>query len=91
MHAHRRQSRLLQRSDGTCVQGLSAASRDQRADDGDGISATRLQSSSGGTDNHLFLLDLINKKITGKAAEAAIARTSRSIKTRCRTIPGNRS
>jgi glycine hydroxymethyltransferase len=27
---------------------------------------------SGGTDNHLFLVDLIDKGITGKAAEAAL-------------------
>lgn len=27
---------------------------------------------SGGTDNHLFLIDLIDKKITGKAAETAL-------------------
>jgi glycine hydroxymethyltransferase len=27
---------------------------------------------SGGTDNHLFLIDLINKNITGKAADAAL-------------------
>ena len=27
---------------------------------------------SGGTDNHLILIDLINKEITGKAAEAAL-------------------
>ncbi len=27
---------------------------------------------SGGTDNHLFLIDLIDKKITGKEAEAAL-------------------
>lgn len=27
---------------------------------------------SGGTDNHLFLLDLVNKGITGKAADAAL-------------------
>jgi glycine hydroxymethyltransferase len=31
---------------------------------------------SGGTDNHLFLLDLINKKITGKDAEAALDRAN---------------
>jgi len=31
---------------------------------------------SGGTDNHLFLLDLINKNITGKAAEAALDRAN---------------
>lgn len=29
---------------------------------------------SGGTDNHLFLIDLIDKKITGKEAEAALGR-----------------
>jgi len=31
---------------------------------------------SGGTDNHLFLIDLINKKITGKDAEAALGRAN---------------
>ncbi len=31
---------------------------------------------SGGTDNHLFLLDLIDKKITGKAADAALGRAN---------------
>ena len=29
---------------------------------------------SGGTDNHLFLLDLIDKDITGKDADAALGR-----------------
>ncbi|MCK5717475.1 MAG: serine hydroxymethyltransferase [Thiomargarita sp.] len=31
---------------------------------------------SGGTDNHLFLIDLINKDITGKAADAALGRAN---------------
>ena len=31
---------------------------------------------SGGTDNHLFLLDLIDKKITGKNADAALGRAN---------------
>ncbi|MEM7001588.1 MAG: serine hydroxymethyltransferase [Pseudomonadota bacterium] len=31
---------------------------------------------SGGTDNHLFLLDLIAKEITGKAADAALGRAN---------------
>ncbi|MEZ5553550.1 MAG: serine hydroxymethyltransferase [Pseudomonadales bacterium] len=31
---------------------------------------------SGGTDNHLFLLDLINKDITGKDADAALGRAN---------------
>ncbi len=41
------------------------------------VMATTLQSRgynivSGGTDNHLFLVDLIEKKLTGKAADAAL-------------------
>ena len=31
---------------------------------------------SGGTDNHLFLLDLIDKDLTGKAADAALGRAN---------------
>jgi glycine hydroxymethyltransferase len=31
---------------------------------------------SGGTDNHLFLLDLIDKKVTGKDADAALGRAN---------------
>jgi glycine hydroxymethyltransferase len=31
---------------------------------------------SGGTDNHLFLLDLIDRGITGKAADAALGRAN---------------
>ncbi|MEM9621743.1 MAG: serine hydroxymethyltransferase [Pseudomonadota bacterium] len=31
---------------------------------------------SGGTDNHLFLLDLVSKDITGKAADAALGRAN---------------
>ena len=31
---------------------------------------------SGGTDNHLFLLDLIDKNITGKEADAALGRAN---------------
>ncbi len=31
---------------------------------------------SGGTDNHLFLLDLIDKGVTGKAADAALGRAN---------------
>ena len=31
---------------------------------------------SGGTDNHLFLLDLVSKGITGKAADAALGRAN---------------
>lgn len=31
---------------------------------------------SGGTDNHLFLLDLVDKDITGKDADAALGRAN---------------
>lgn len=31
---------------------------------------------SGGTENHLFLLDLVNKRITGKEADAALGRAN---------------
>ncbi len=34
---------------------------------------------SGGTDNHLFLLDLINKDITGKDADAALGRAHMTV------------
>lgn len=34
---------------------------------------------SGGTDNHLFLLDLTNKPITGKEAEAALGRAHMTV------------
>jgi glycine hydroxymethyltransferase len=34
---------------------------------------------SGGTDNHLFLLDLINKNITGKDADAALGRAHMTV------------
>lgn len=34
---------------------------------------------SGGTDNHLFLIDLIDKKITGKDADAALGRANMTV------------
>ena len=34
---------------------------------------------SGGTDNHLFLLDLIDKNITGKDADAALGRAHNTV------------
>lgn len=42
---------------------------------------------SGGTENHLFLLGLVDKNLTGKEADAAlVVPTSPSTKTACRTI-----
>lgn len=38
---------------------------------------------SGGTDNHLFILDLRNKNITGRAAEAALERAGINVSRSC--------
>jgi glycine hydroxymethyltransferase len=46
---------------------------------------------SGGTDNHLMLIDLTNKGVTGKLAEQSLGRaTSRSTRTWCPLTPGRR-
>ncbi len=42
----------------------------------DGFQARGYKVVSGGTDNHLFLLDLIGKDITGKDADAALGRAN---------------
>lgn len=42
----------------------------------EGFVSRGYQVVSGGTDNHLFLLDLIDKEITGKAADAALDRAN---------------
>ncbi|MEM7610552.1 MAG: serine hydroxymethyltransferase [Pseudomonadota bacterium] len=42
---------------------------------------------SGGTDNHLFLVDLIDKDITGKAADAALH--AANITVNMNTVPGD--
>src|SRR5690625_7900513 len=41
---------------------------------------------SGGTDNHLFLIDLIDKDITGKDAEDALGRANITVNKN--TVPG---
>lgn len=47
---------------------------------------------SGGTENHLFLLDLVDKNLTGKELTLPrAAPTSPSTKTACRTIRRARS
>jgi glycine hydroxymethyltransferase len=42
---------------------------------------------SGGTDNHLFLLDLISKDITGKDADAALGRANITVNKNA--VPGD--
>jgi glycine hydroxymethyltransferase len=41
-----------------------------------GLSARGYRIVSGGTDNHLFLVDLIEKGVTGKDADAALGRAN---------------
>ena len=44
---------------------------------------------SGGTDNHLFLVDLIGKDYTGKDAEESLARSNITVNKN--TVPGEGS
>ncbi len=60
------------------VQGLSAPGAGQRARDGAALVARGYDVVSGGTDNHLFLLSLIGREITGKDADAALGRCASS-------------
>jgi glycine hydroxymethyltransferase len=41
-----------------------------------GLAACGYKIVSGGTDNHMFLLDLIDKNVTGKDADAALGRAN---------------
>jgi glycine hydroxymethyltransferase len=41
-----------------------------------GLAARGYRIVSGGTDNHMFLVDLIDKNITGKDADAALGRSN---------------
>jgi len=54
---HRRQGRGVPRGAATRVQGLPAAGGRQRPRHGENADGSRLQDVSGGTDNHLFLVD----------------------------------
>ena len=55
--------------------GLPEAGRRERARDGARSSAAAaIRIVSGGTDNHLFLVDLVEKGVTGKDADAALGR-----------------
>ena len=72
---HRGQGGVLQGSGGAGVRRLSAADRRQRAAAGRACSsAAGFRLVSGGTDNHLMLVDVFSKGITGKVAEAALGK-----------------
>ncbi|MFP1591842.1 hypothetical protein ACLB1M_20170 [Escherichia coli] len=42
---------------------------------------------SGGTDNHLFLVDLVDKNLTGKEADAALGRANITVNKN--SVPNN--
>ena len=72
---HRGQGGLLQGSDGAGVRGLSAADRRQRRSAlAASLSSHGFRLVSGGTDNHLMLVDVFSKGLTGKVAEAALGK-----------------
>ena len=53
----------------------------------EGFQARGYDVVSGGTDNHLFLLDLISKDITGKDADAALGRANITVNKNA--VPGD--
>ncbi len=53
----------------------------------EGFQARGYKVVSGGTDNHLFLLDLIDKDITGKDADAALGRANITVNKNA--VPGD--
>ncbi|HSH44613.1 MAG TPA: serine hydroxymethyltransferase, partial [Longimicrobiales bacterium] len=55
---------------------------------GEALMARGFQLVSGGTDNHLILLDLSDRELTGKDAEAALERAG--ITTNKNTVPGEK-
>jgi glycine hydroxymethyltransferase len=73
---HRRQGGRLRRGAEARVQDLRGERRRQRQDARRLAQGHRLDIVSGGTDNHLMLVDLRPKNATGKRAEAALGRAN---------------
>ena len=69
---HRRQGRGLQGSAGPGIQGLRAASGQERQVLADTLVKRGLRIVSGRTESHVMLVDLRAKGITGKEAEAVL-------------------
>ncbi len=69
---HRGQGRRVPRGAAAVVQGLRAAGREERAGARRRAQGQGLRLVSGGTDNHLMLLDLRPKKVTGKLGEEVL-------------------
>ena len=71
---HRRQGRGAGRGRPSRVQDVRGAGRAQRAGARGGAAGRGYAIVSGGTDNHLMLVDLRNKGLTGKVAEQPLDR-----------------
>ena len=72
---HRGQGGLLQGSGRAGVRRVSAADRRQRgAARAASLTTAGFRLVSGGTDNHLMLVDVFSRGITGKVAEAALGK-----------------
>jgi len=72
------------------VEGLPEADRRQRAGAVRGVRGARLADRLGGTDNHLFLIDLGPTSSRARRPSAGSAwPTSRSTRTRCRSTPAS--
>ena len=72
---HRRQGRLPQGGGRAGLRGVPAADRRQREAARRGrLAAGGYRLVSGGTDNHLMLVDVFSKGLTGKVAEAALGK-----------------
>ena len=74
MHVIAAKAVALRRGAAARVQALCPRGRRERQGAGRHHRGRRLDIVSGGTDNHLMLVDLRPKKLTGKAAEAALGR-----------------
>ena len=71
---HRGESGLLERSHGAFLQGLPEASGGQRQGHGRCRCWPGVSLVTGGTDNHLFLIEVHSRGITGNDAEKALDR-----------------
>jgi glycine hydroxymethyltransferase len=70
----RRQGGLLPGGPAARLQGVPAPDRGERAGAGEDAPGEGLRLVSGGTDNHLLLIDVFAKGVTGKVAEKALDR-----------------
>ena len=72
----RRQGCRVPRGHAARIHRVSEAGQGKRPDHGLGPADRSYKIVSGGTDNHMFLVDLVDKDITGKDADAALGRAN---------------